>query len=336
MANNRYVDVNITRQTRTVSQQGFGLTLILSPEQNSPYKVYDGITGIGTDFGTSSETYKIASAIFAQSPSPQKVAVYGVQHSPIDEAVTELTDALSNLVRSNNDFYYLVSPFQTTAYMDALSDWAQANGKWYGASTADTSYTNTNNRTIILVHPEPDSYPAEALIGAVSPLQIGSVIWTFKTLAGITPAPYDSNTIDAIHANNAITYISEGGQNITTAGTSMSGEYIDDIQGVDYLTARLTEAVYGLLVRNAKIPFTDAGIALVASTVDTTLQREGVETGIIAADADGNAQYSVTVPSIADISEADRAARRLPGITFTGVQAGAVEEIVIDGTITLS
>lgn len=332
---NRYVSVTITRQTKAVSQKGFGLPLILSTDKKLDYKEYTEIDGIGTDYGTNSETYKMASAILGQAPRPEKVAVLGVTYTETGKP-TDLSAALNELVKKYNDFFYLHCTNQTDPVVTELSKWINTQEKFYFASTINKTLAKTLNsqNTVILVHPAPETYPAAAWVGVCAPQQVGSYTWTFKTLNGIAPAEYDVTAIGEIETNNASTYITEGGVNITSKGVTTSGEYIDILQGQYFLKARMTENVFGLLVRTPKIPYTDAGIALVVAEVEKTLKM-GVNQGIIATDLDGNPLYTITAPNRAEVSTNDKAQRILPDVKWEATIAGAIENVKINGVLKL-
>ncbi|WP_240676301.1 DUF3383 family protein [Bacillus albus] len=333
---NRYVKVTITRQTKAVSQKGFGLPLILSTDKKLDYKEYTEIDGIGTDYGTNSATYKMASAILGQTPRPEKIAVHGVTYVAATGNPTELSAALNELVKKSNDFFYLHCSLQTDPVITELSKWINTQEKFYFASTVNKTLAKTLNsqNTVIMVHPAPDTYPAAAWVGVCAPMQVGSYTWTFKTLNGITPADYDDAVIGEIETNNASTYITEGGVNITSKGVTTTGEYIDILQGQYYLKARMTENVFALLARLPKVPFTDAGIALVVAELEKTL-KDGVKQGIIAKDAGDNPIYSIVAPNRAEVSANDRGKRTLPDLKWTATIAGAIENVAIVGELQL-
>lgn len=72
------LNVNISRQTQSVSQAGFGTALILSltgPMAVGTLRSYSSLTDVGVDFATSDEAYKAASKLFAQSPKPTLVKI---------------------------------------------------------------------------------------------------------------------------------------------------------------------------------------------------------------------------------------------------------------------
>lgn len=335
----RYVDINITRQTQATSQKGFGMPLILSGDKVAAYKEYSGDTAlatIGTDFGPTTKTYKIAAAILGQNPRPDKIAITGISFTEGTTAVTALSAALNTLVLTNNDWFYLLSTLQADASITALSTWAAAQEKFYFASTSSKTLANTLNsqNTIILVHDQPELNPAAAWVGACATLQPGSFTWTFKRLNGIPAAAYNGTDVKLIEDNKASTYVKEGGVDITSKGQTTSGEYIDIIQSMYYIKARMAENVFGLLVREPKVPFTDAGIGMTLAELENALQ-ESFNIGIIAASADGEPMYSLSAPTREEISQNDKANRTLPNVKWEATIAGAVENVKVSGTLVL-
>jgi hypothetical protein len=95
----------------------------------------------------------------------------------------------------------------------------------------------------------------------------------------------------------------------------------------------MTEAVFRLLATNPKIPYTDAGIAMVVAEVDKVL-KQAFKQGIIA-DENGEPLYTITVPKRADIPANTKAQRILSDIEWTATIAGAVEKVEIKGTLAI-
>lgn len=334
---NRYVDVTITRQTKAVSEKGFGTPLVLATSKNLPYKVYTEIDQVASDFTTTTEEYKLFSRMFGQSPRPAEIAVFGVQYNGASDDPATLVSALNDLIKTHNDFYYLVSVEQGDDEIAALAEWTSTQEKIYAASTSSETLYNLlsglYDNVFLLVHDQPRQYPAEGLVALLAPQVIGSYTWTFKTIQGVAPAAYDDTKINDIHAKNACTYIREGGVNITSRGVATSGEYIDIVQATHFIKARMTEAVFRLLATKPKIPYTDAGIAMVVAEVDNVL-KQAFKQGIIA-DENGEPLYTITVPKRADIPANTKAQRVLPDIEWTATIAGAVEKVEIRGVLTI-
>jgi len=171
-----------------------------------------------------------------------------------------------------------------------------------------------------------------ACIGKIAPRAPGSLTWKFKNLAGVVADDYYTSTEKTnLLGKNANIYTTVGDTGVTQEGVCASGEFCDVIRGSDLLTARIEENVYSDLVNEDKIPFTNDGIAVINNRVLSTLITEGVDGGILAADP----APTVTVPDVADVAAADKAARLLKNITFTGTLAGAIHKTEIRGTITV-
>lgn len=332
---NRFVDVVITRQTKAVSQAGFGLSLILSHEKLMEYKEYTGIEGVATDYGESSETYKLANSIFSQVPRPQKLAINGILYDGVAGDPADLVAALNLLMKSNGDFFYVHCTEQSDPVITAVAAWVNTQDKFYFASTTNKvlHVTLQSQNTILMVHPNPETYPAAAWVGVCSPQTIGTYTWTFKTLNGILPAGHDETDLGLIEAG-ASSYIRVGGVNITSKGVTTTGEYIDILQGQYFIKSRMTESVFALLVRLPKVPYTYDGIAMMVAEVEGVLKRAANQ-GIIAKDADGVPLFVIHIPNLEDISDNDKADRVLPDLNWEATIAGAVEKVRIGGVLQL-
>ena len=113
-----------------------------------------------------------------------------------------------------------------------------------------------------------------------------------------------------------------------------SGEFIDVIRGRDWLTARLRERIFGLLINARKVPFTNAGIDQVTSEVSAQL-TEGIGAGYLSPDnLEGqDVPFVVTAPTAQEVSKADKIARLLPNVAFEATLAGAIHAVQINGSI---
>ncbi|KOP82007.1 hypothetical protein AMS60_05620 [Bacillus sp. FJAT-21945] len=346
----RYVDVEITRQTKPLSEVGYGTLLILATSKALAYKEYEELDSLKADFAVDTDEYKLAKAHLDQDPKPLRVAVYGVVYDALAQEPTVLTGALDTLIKTHNDFYYLSSVEQGDEEITALAKWIHKKDKMYITSTSnellpgilkaeseanEELYPGDNlyENVFIMVHDQPTTFPAEALVGAISSMPFGSYTWTFKFLRGVPVVVYDDDKINKIHENNACTYIKEGGQNITSKGITVFGEYADVIQATHFLKSELALGVFKLLASNPKIPYTNGGIALVAAEVERVL-NQGFKQGIIA-DEEGVPLYSISVPTRSDVPVNMRANRILPDVKWKATIAGAIEGVEIHGVLAL-
>ncbi len=339
----RYVDVEISRETKPLSEKGFGLPLVLATSKTVDYKEYTGIEDVALDFDVSTKEYKLFSRMFGQNPKPAEIAVYGFDYDSVLDGATALPSTLNELIKTHSDFYYVVSPEQGDAEITALAEWTNTQDKLYGVTTSNVTLAETikgqYDNTFIVVHDQPGTYVAEGLIAVCAPKKIGSFTWTFKNVQGVPAVTFDNTEINQIEDANASTYINEAGLLMNSKGVVTSGEYIDVIQATHYLKARLAEGVFRLIALRDKVPGTDSGITLVVGEVETILSREieNVTTGegIIARDEAGNPMYTITAPRRADIPKNTLAQRILPDIKWTATIAGAFEKVQIRGVLTI-
>ena len=150
----------------------------------------------------------------------------------------------------------------------------------------------------------------------------------------ITPDSITDTQRANIFAVNGNTYETRGGKNITRNGVMAAdfgaGDwYIDCTTSIDWLDCRMTEDVFGLLTgTSTKIPYTQAGIDLVAAQVRARLDL-GVANGHI------DSGFTLSIPDIAEVSASDKTTRCLTNVTWSAVLAGAIHKVEIVGTVTV-
>jgi len=169
------------------------------------------------------------------------------------------------------------------------------------------------------------------------PTDPGSATWMFKTLSGITGSNSLSTTeINAILAKNANLMVEAGGIDITEEATVASGEYLDIMRGIDWLTARMQENIYQELVTSDKIAYTDAGIAIIENLVRKTILN-GISVGLLTPDPDtfDGEPFLVGVPLVKDVSTTDKGTRTLNNVTWQATLQGAIHKVVISGRVEL-
>lgn len=254
-------------------------------------------------------------------------------------------DLINNI---NSSWYALIAVERDPAVVKAIADWVEPRIKLFGTASADPNIinvaagTDTTSiaavlnqagyvRTFVMYHQDAlYDYPEAAWFGRVLPLEPGSETWKFKTLNTIS-----YSNLTTTQSNNALnkranTYEFVAGVGITANGTVAQGEFIDIVRGIDWLTARIQEFVFSILVNNPKIPYTDAGIAAVQAEVLRVLQL-GISNDFIAQDP----EPTCTVPRAADVPPADKANRILRNVKFQATLAGAIHAVRINGLISV-
>ena len=95
-----------------------------------------------------------------------------------------------------------------------------------------------------------------AIVGRCFPADAGTPTFAYKTLNGVAVSSKVTNSAQTkLDANNINYYITIGGQNVTLKGKVSSGEFIDIIRSIDWMTARIQENVFAYLASADKIPY---------------------------------------------------------------------------------
>lgn len=252
---------------------------------------------------------------------------------------------LAAIALADSSWYALHTAFNSNAIVLAAAAWVESNKKIYvvdvnetdaittaagNSDTLDDLATLERARTMGAYHPDPSAMFAAAWMGRVLPLEPGSETWKFKRLSGIAAVTLTSTQRSNLVARNANSYETVAGINITFEGTTADGDFLDVTRGLDWLEDDMAKGVFGALAGADKIPYTDAGVAVIEAEVRASLDRAVVRQ--ILAD---NPAPVVTVPLVADVSTTDKALRLLPDVKFTGTLAGAIHKVNITGVVSV-
>lgn len=338
------VEVVISRETRPLTRAGFGLPLIFTTETNHDYTLYSELEDVGEDFDEADDEYKIASAIFSQSPSPSQIAIYG--DDTYTDDVSDLESSLNELVGKRNDWYFLLTPHVEADEIEALAGWAEGQKKLYCFSYWEEDVEDNLElpadienleymRTIGLIHQDYDEdFPAAGWVGRCAPEDPGSITWKFKPIAGLVEADVTTTDVADLHDNGLNTYLDKFGILQTSEGLTTDGDFIDFVRGEDWITARMEEEVFQV-ISTEDLSYDDRGIAAVGAAIENILQR-AFDRGIIAADEDEQPMFEVDLPERSDIPTADIAERNLVDIYWEATLAGRIHSVKpIRGVLTL-
>lgn len=322
-------EIVISRETRAISQAGFGKPLILTTAEDFEFTNYEDIKEVADDFDVTSEAYKMASRILGQTPRPNEIAIMGVELGEEDEP-TVLIEALND---TDDEYYFLTCDNREKDVVETLAEWTETQQKMYGFSTDDLEVAESignkrYDRTFFVVHKEPETYPCEGWIGRCAPEEPGSITWNFKEVTGISTSGFNPAEIKELNGN---TNIEQHGQRHMYDGRTASGEWIDVIRSQDFLYTRIDESVFGTLYRAKKVPYTNAGISMIEAAIEAPI-KQAANQGMIA-EEDGEYLYEVNAPRRQDTTVNDRANRFLPDITAIVYLAGSVHGGKIDLTI---
>ena len=341
MANINDIVINISMNTKPLSVKGFGLPLILGKGSGNLVGVYGEYSEpeelIGAGFELEDDEYKLASAMFAQSPRPGKIAIYR------RSSTTAIDKALADLVQTNNDWYVLHITEKDKDSLHSAGDFALINRKMFFGCSDDLSVLNdrNNNREAYMIQNVGGfSYDA-AWVGEGLPHPIGSITWKYRTPTGVLPSMFSTTELNEIRSKNGQTFTEQSGIIYSNEGITTGGEYIDNMMSCDFVHARLEEALFSLKIKSGKVSMDDEGLEMIESAMRGVFKLCGKQKIIAAvgSEADmeksdeGKYMYQIWVPLRSEIPANDRAERKATGIRFKFTVAGAVHSTEINGII---
>lgn len=249
---------------------------------------------------------------------------------------------LAAIALERNDWYGLITLFNSAAVIAAVAAYAEIAKKLYVAQTQDTAVPNTAlsgtddiaeilkaaayDKTALVFSRATGDFADAAAIGRCFPITPGEETWKFKTLAGVTAGSYTATQRANMRAKLCNFYEPTAGVNMLEEGVTSSGSYIDFVRYLDYLEARIGERCFGRIAAPNKLPMNDRGISVIQAEVAGQLQSDEAREALLPGS-------TVTVPKASTISSANRTARVLPGVTFSAVYAGAIHSVQINGTV---
>ena len=270
--------------------------------------------------------------------------------------VEDLDDALDLLVLEDDDWYGLCTVTRIQSDQEDVAAWAETKTKIYIPGAYDANIMNTTDAAdtttlaavlkaaayarsgVSFLTNADTEYPDAATLGRLLPLTPGSYTANFKKLASITVDSLTGTQSTNVRAKYANSYERVGQQNMIRNGTVAEGEYIDVIIFIDWLTAKITEEVFGLLTTADKVPYTHEGLALISARIEKALKLGQNVGGIseYSEDADGvqNGGYIITLPDYDLIPSADKTNRILNNVGFTAWLTGAIHVVNIAGIVT--
>lgn len=259
----------------------------------------------------------------------------------------DLQADLNEILDEDSDWYELLLTINCPDSIEAATAWTEANGKTFVYQTADTTVIDagvTNDvastlmaqsytRTAGIWHRDigGDEW-ANGAFGAVNlSMDPGSYTPAFKSLVGITADKLRQGAKTALAAKNVTRYTVQNQRAVTYEGKTPSGQFFDVVRFIDWLDYTIEADLFDLLANNPKVPYDTAGITMVKSTIEISLQK-----GITAGGLDGvDEPPVVNVPTLAETTPTDRSQRILRNVTFTARLTGALHGIAIRGTVSV-
>ena len=362
----------VVSATAVAASQGLeplqlGTILILTDDEpvqslTEDYMISRTASSIGQAFGTTSETYAMGNAIFAQNPNILNAGGYVIV-APYSSSEETTADAIARIaaqiyfegVLTTRD----IDSTEATAASNAVE--AMENTILFLTDTVTSSLSsgglfyalkdNKKTRKLLYLSGGVSNVKAYARLFAAAFASRGlsvnyegqnsTITMTYKDLAGV---PVDTNISESIlnqcQSLGADVYCSVEGL-AKVLSFKQGGLYFDELANQIWLRTAVQRAVANVLftTRN-KIPQTTQGVASLVNAINGVL-NQGIINGMLApgewnsADTFGVLEdfhrcirtfgYYVYFTPIAQQSQAEREQRKCPVISIAAKQAGAIE-----------
>lgn len=350
MALRDIVDVQITRQTASITRVGFGtLAFVFEAPTARAQRVYSFGSADEVDASPDlTDNAKAAlTAAFTGDMAPDRVkAIFKLSEQEDPEDDESYVQALAAAQEVDEDWYAVAIESRADTDILAVAGWIEARYKLFIAASNSAEILNPAANTDIASVLLAGSYSRTALIfsaqaltewpdtawaGGQLPNDPGSITWAFKPVRGSTGQVFTATQITALEAKRATRIELIQGLARTVGGyTSEAGAFIDVIRGLDWLRQSMAEDIFAVLVQNGKIPYTNAGIAIIEGAVRSRLQI-AINRNVLVDDEN----LSVSTPDVSATTAIDRANRVLRDVRFTARLAGALHRVIVRGTVSV-
>lgn len=243
----------------------------------------------------------------------------------LEERNSQTIIDMSNLIGAMRKLFFTATSLQAATQGTVLT-----NATDWVAKLAQDKHP----RVVVLWHHTAESdYPEMAYIAYGAPYDAGSISWSNAQLDGVgysqqvNGRPLNAGQKAALETRNCNYVDFDGGLSVVRHGKVSNGQWIDIVRGADWLQYDLTTALRDLLVnqKGGKITYDDRGITRVRQVIESSLERAVARNFLTS--------YVVNVPRAKDISIELKRNRILKDVTFSGILAGAIDDVDLKGSV---
>lgn len=339
------IKVHITRETSSKTVRDLQTIAVLSKHEAFPetYRIYTDSADMLTDgFTTTDFAYIAVADILSQNPQVSEVVV-----GKVVEGADNTVDYVANILElqgATSNWFFLITDASTDADKIKIAQYVETQTMAYVFSDTnpDTRTTATTDIFSVLgeakytqsfgLHYKDTTKvaPEAGWAGRHASAVIGSNLWIYKTIVGLTAQSFTSTEVDNLKRKNAQYYTKVGADSVIAgSATVVGGEKIHVILGAIWLQVRIGERFWNLLYTKERILYTNAGIDMFKAELVTVL-NEAVANNILTAD-DG---FQITTPDANKLTSQKRASGVLSQVKFRARLAGAIIFVdAVEGTI---
>ncbi|VDG31374.1 hypothetical protein [Lactobacillus helveticus] [Lactiplantibacillus mudanjiangensis] len=258
--------------------------------------------------------------------------------------------ATDNIISALKSCYHagweIVIPIDATDdEVSAVSNFVEAQGEnicfLNGTDISKFAPLASNNRTAGWSLPQDDengNVLAASVVGRVGSLTVGGYDWANLTgLADVTPQDrlgFQQGQMTPYSQANVNTYYYAEGTPLTSGGKMLGGQFIDILQGVDWIVKHGRKALVEARAKNPKLPFDAIGINVLRSALEGVCSTAS-ENGIAAMDDTTNKTTAkVSALSRDNLSATDVKNRLYNGLSIEYTPASSIDggtvQIIMD------
>lgn len=334
------VKVDITRETSSKTIRDLQTIAVLSVHERfaEDYRIYEDTNSmLEENFEVTDFAYIAAQRIFAQDPRPKSIVVGKIVAD--DPQDVDYVTATNDLLGATSEWFFLITDAQTDTQKEALADFIETQDLIYITSSSDVATVTTAttdlasklsekglNHTLVLYYDDANVVaPEAAYAGRHASATIGSNLWGYKTIVGLTANKLTSTQITNLRTKNVQFYTKVGADSVVAGSMNMvGGEKIHVMLGAIWLKVRIAERYWNLLYTNERILYTNAGIDLFKAELYSVLS-EAVNNNILTDES----PFQIITPNALNLTSQQRSTGVLSGISFRARLAGAI--IYVDG-----
>ena len=332
-------DVNVTIDIqKVIGESGTGYPLIVySADESAEYVEYT-LAKAATVYEDNENLSGFVSVVSAEDNPPDKIAFLGVASD--DFTSSGIVSALTGV--NDNGFRQIVILGLTSENVQAVMDYVETTTKiffaQYSVVAGITDFVNYERTVAVCGSTVTDSdgevNNIACILGATGGLNAGG--FTYKNTIVVNGTVMSNDTYLTLTDGNesmpVLAVLSKAGDSVVSDGSSLSGEFIDVIDSKDYIVQQLEYQTQKVLNTQAKVPYTNTGIAMLEAAA-TSVLKSAYTNGMIADNEDGSPAYSVSYALREDSEDEDIENRRYVEGSFEFVLSGAIHYVKINGTI---
>lgn len=259
------------------------------------------------------------------------------------ETIIQSVEAIKAVV---NDWFAIIETSRVKADVLDLAQWCENEHKLFITVSSESDIINSAVETTsvaavcrlakyrfvaCLYHSSLTDWIDAAWMGEELRKIPGSSTWSLKQLDGIVPDTLTETQSKNARDKHCNTFEYIGGVGITRDGMVFDDRYIyiDVVRDIEFMKNDIEVKLLEFLIDADKIPYTDAGIAMVQGKLKNRLDN-AVTLGILAS----SPSPTTSVPLAKDIPAIDKEGRVLNNLNFWATLANAIHKVNINGTLT--